>query len=98
MTVHTENHQHTSFLQKSAVLGLVASLGLALAQSAALGQIAGPDQNSAEWQVYTNDVQFNQLSGAARTRAELHFGKKARSKADSIGDDSSGWLLFPDFG
>jgi hypothetical protein len=94
-----QNHQLHFFLQKRRALGLAASLALILANSTTFGQVAGsPDKNSAEWQVYTNDALFNQLSGPARARAELHFGKKARSKADSFGDDSSGWLLFPDFG
>jgi hypothetical protein len=100
MTVITpENHAHNFFLRKAGALGVAACLALSLTNSTTLAQVAGsPDKNSAEWQVYTNDALFNQLSGAARTRAELHFGKKARSKADSIGDESSGWLLFPDFG
>ena len=98
MTVHTaENYPYTPPVRKGVRLGLAAGLGLALVGSTASAQVpAGPDQNSAEWQVYTNDSLFNQLSGAARARAELHFGKKARTKAE--GEDSSGWswILPPD--
>ncbi len=32
--------------------------------------------NSAEWAAYQNDQLFDQLSGAARTRAEMKFGRK----------------------
>jgi hypothetical protein len=73
----------------------LALLGLALplACQDLVAQVAiAPDKDSAEWQVYTNEALFNQLSGAARTRAELHFGKKPRSKADSDGPESSGWI------
>ncbi len=34
------------------------------------------DTNSAEWAAYQNDALFDQLSGAARTRAEMKFGPK----------------------
>src|SRR6266581_655514 len=55
------------------------------------------DTNAAEWATYQNDHLFDQLSGAARTRAEKKFGKKPRRgpKVDPTGSgqESSGSVM-----
>lgn len=86
MTVRIAGNSHDS-LQTGARLWLALSLSLPLGFS-----VFAQDQTSAEWQVYTNDALFNQLSGAARTRAELHFGKKPPTKEEANGPQSSGWI------
>src|SRR5439155_2393221 len=52
------------------------------------------DTNAAEWATYQNDRLFDQLSGAARTRAEMKFGKRPargpKFNPTGSGQESSG--------
>lgn len=51
--------------------------------------LAEPPQ-TAERAAYDNDAVFEQMSGAARTRAELKFGRKKTRSAPSTGGERSG--------
>jgi hypothetical protein len=61
--------------------------------SGAMAWGQGTQNPTAEEATYKDDALFNQLSGAARARAEFHFGRKPRSKEEAAFPESSGWFM-----
>src|SRR6266550_8946761 len=72
-------------------LCLGATLGLAAQTAIAQGN-SGEHGKSAEQLVYEDDHLFEQLSGAARTRAEHKYGRKfhGKRKAPPLSEDAIG--------
>src|SRR5438034_1475388 len=78
-------------------LGALLGLCLGFAAHTQLANAQRPPMvytNAAEWATYQNNRLFAQLSGAARTRAEMKFGKKPargpKFNPTGSGQESSG--------